>query len=224
MKIYAQSGFRLLIVCAFLAKVAALTGCSGGWLSGSQGAASLTVRNQATERTMRPDVTGVAYASTDDNSADVFLTDLPLDRLGDPADNLDGLTGTLIHVHLFLVPSAGDTPIGRSSCNVTVRMLVLSADGAPTDAPAARRMGLYSGAGFVLPDGKPGGSRFGGSMFGATMRLTAATAGFADPLSPAEMAGSFRAPLDPERARTLKARLNRTAASLSSGAQASNRR
>lgn len=226
MTIYARIGFWLLSTCVSAVIVCALSGCSGsGLLSGGSGSSSLTVRNLSTEQFIKPDVIGVAYSTLDSNTADVFLTDLPVERLADHADDLSGLNGSLIHVHLFLVPSAGDTPIGRTACNVTVRMLVLSQDGPTVTSDAAGssaqlpRIGLYSGAGFVMPSGKPGSAWFGGSMFGSSIRLTAATPGFADPLTPAEMAGNFRAPLRPDLARSLMARLNRMAGSLASEAR-----
>lgn len=238
MKIYVGTRGRLLIACAIVVNACLLAGCSGGGGLFSGGTdASLTVRNQATERFIKPELTGVAYSNRDETSADLFLTDLPVERLADPAANLDGLTGSLVHVHLFLVPSAGDTPIGATACNVTVRMLMLVGDGEAqaggvggTEAGRAGALdgvgvtthaGLYNGAGFVLPSGDPGDGTYGGSMFGASLRLSAATGGFSDPLSPAEMQGSFRAPLKPELAHALLARMNRVAGALGSSGRAS---
>ncbi len=229
MNIYVESRARLLAASAILLSIFVIGGCSvGTQLWNGSGSASVRVTNQATERFIEPELTAVAYSHPDTTGADIFLTNLPLDRLADPNDALGGLVGSLVHVHLFLVPSAGDTPISRTACNVTVRMLVL-ADGAgsadiASDGGFGGRIGLYSGGGFVLPSGSPGDGSYGGSMFGASMRLAASSSGFVDPLSPAEMTGSFRAPLKPDMAQALMARLNRTSDSLAVEGRASSAR
>jgi hypothetical protein len=79
------------------------------------------------------------YAAQDRNTADLYLTDLPMERLSAEDDTLAGLSGTIVHVSIFLVPTAGRTPIDVTAVNASIRQVVI-ADGV---------VGVYSGGGFV---------------------------------------------------------------------------
>ncbi len=129
-----------------------------------------------------------AYAPIDDDTADIYLTDLTADDLtalfDDPAAS--GVSGQIIHMHMFVRPKPGRTPIQSTAISATVRYIVI----------AEGRVGIYSGAGFLFPSGKPGASVLGGSISRADLRLQRATPGFIDRLGPAQLSASFNAILD----------------------------
>lgn len=213
----------VLAACA-----AALAGCSRiASIAGPSTGGSLDVRSQNTQAFLTLPVTHAAYilppgegaGGTEPQSVDVYLTDLPLERLRDSSDNLAGLSGSITHVHVFLIPSAGDTPIDPTACNISMRSVVLASNGpgesgaaSASDAPGDTRLGVYAGGGFLLPSRAPGASTFSGSLLDASARLVQRSNGFADPLSPARVTGSFAAPQDPETATVLAARLRSLAA------------
>ncbi|MDX2146880.1 MAG: hypothetical protein SFZ23_05110 [Planctomycetota bacterium] len=129
-----------------------------------------------------------AYAYRDANSADLYFTDLSAEALEAAAegDDLTGIAGHFLHVHLFLVPEAGLTPIDSSACSVILRHVII-ADG---------ELGMYGGGGFMFVSGDAGDETFGGSIDNATMRLIAATESFDDRLGHATFSGQVRAMKD----------------------------
>ncbi|MBC7835799.1 MAG: hypothetical protein H7Y88_11970 [Phycisphaerales bacterium] len=153
------------------------------------------------------DWTTAVYATTnnDPNTADVYLTDLPRERVLSEGDLLAGASGSVIHIHLFLVPKAGMTPIEASACNMTVRQVVLAGSGAA---------GLYGGGGFLQPDSRPGKEHFSGSIFDATLKLLRSSGGFPDLLDGCTMRGDFDAVRDEQAARALAARIEAIVASM----------
>ncbi|MFO0785182.1 MAG: hypothetical protein U0573_02440 [Phycisphaerales bacterium] len=140
-----------------------------------------------------------AYYSSDVNTADFFLSDLPPETFADGAD-LTQFSGSLIHVHMFLAPKAGSTPIEFTASSATVRQLVL----------AEGQMGMYSGGGFLLPSGTAGDSSFGGTLRGASMRLTARTPGFVDRLGSSQFASGLSVPKDVSRAKRMSLLMERS--------------
>jgi len=145
-----------------------------------------------------PALTLQVYSSDDPTSADIYLTDMP--ELADPSvsiDSIENATGHLIHIHMFIAPEAGKTPIAFTAANFTIIHIIL-ADGA---------MGVYQGGGFLLPSGQPGAATFGGRTSQATLRPTAATTGFVDLLGWNEAQGHIHATLDVETAHRLDARI-----------------
>jgi hypothetical protein len=164
----------------------------------SSGSSNLEFISNTSGTAVAPDFGLRVYSSDDPNVADIYLTDLP--ELADPAlpfDALDHVSGHIIHIHMFIVPKAGKTPIAFTAANTTITHLIL-ADGA---------LGVYRGAGFLLPKGRPGGPSFGGKMSKATLRPISATSGFADLLSWNEARGSINSLRDDEAARALDARI-----------------
>ncbi len=146
----------------------------------------------------------MVYKPVDAHSADVYATDLPLDRLADTRDAMADLSGTIVHVHVFLVPSAGDTPVDSTACNAATRMAVFS-QGA---------IGVYAGGGFVFPTSVPGDGDYAGRIRNATLRLAQATPDFADRLGPTVLTGSLGARLDEGAAAVIAARLAAVAGTL----------
>lgn len=142
-----------------------------------------------------------AYTYHDDNTADIYLTDLSDEQLTaffQKNADWSQISGTLVHVHLFLDPKPGNTPIEPTAANATVRYAIISRG----------QIGIYDGAGFMLPGQKPGKPTISGSFTGAPLRLTRATDGFEDPLTPARLNLSFDAKLDDLASPELQARLD----------------
>ncbi|HYE01794.1 MAG TPA: hypothetical protein VD963_01025 [Phycisphaerales bacterium] len=137
-----------------------------------------------------PELSTAVYWSQDANTADIYLSDLPVDRLAGGRAGLGEGTGSLIHVHMFLAPRAGKTPIDETACNMTIRHLVL----------AGGQRGLYGGGGFLLPGDRAGAARFSASVRSASVKLLRADPGFVDHLRVAEVTGNLTARLDREGA------------------------
>lgn len=154
------------------------TGCSWLGISRGTGETRLISEEQPSEMVTRP--TLGSYRALDSNTADIYLTDLPAEAFQEGAD-WRKYTGSLVHLHIFIRPTPGATPIATTASNTTVRQLVL-VNGA---------MGLYGGGGFLYPSGTLGEGAIGGSMEEATLRPLAATPGFADRLGPATFTCRF---------------------------------
>jgi hypothetical protein len=164
----------------------------------------LTVSAADGSKTFAPGLTTGAYIAADSDTADVYLSDLPPERFTNRADTLAGATGNIVHIHIFLVPDAGSTPIDDTACNFTVRHLVLSGG-----TPQAPVLGLYAGGGFLIPSGtfgaieSFGSGRISGTVSAASQRLSRSTAGFIDLLGTARLSGSFNAQDDESLAKAL---------------------
>jgi hypothetical protein len=186
------------------ALAAGLGGCT---LLHPESGGVLTVSAADGSKTFAPGLTTGAYIASDADTADVFLSDLPPERFTDPRDTLAGATGNIVHLHIFLVPDAGQTPIDNTACNFTVRHLVLSGG-----SPNAPILGLYAGGGFLMPSGPLGtissfgGGRLAGTVSAASQRLGRSTPGFTDLLGPAKLSGRFGATDDEELAKAMSAK------------------
>jgi len=114
------------------------------------------------------------YRKIDVNTADIYLSDLPVDqvarRLARSAEGEPGAAGVVVHIHLFLMPKAGRTPIEYTASNVSITQLVLT--GAST--------GVYSGGGFFLPSSEVGSRWLEGRIKGASLRLSRQQGNFLD--------------------------------------------
>jgi len=181
---------------------------------------ALGVRSLVTDAAFFPTLPVAVYVPSDQNTADLYLSDIPASRLADPSDNLDGVSGNIIHVHVFLMPEAGLTPIDDSACNLTVRHLILTggiaSEAADGQTPAegvrtggiGRGVGLYAGGGFCLPSSSPGDSVFAASILDAKMRLVKCGPGFADRLESASMSGELETIRDDRTARAISERMD----------------
>lgn len=186
---------RGLVCAAVLLGIAALPGCY------ARPTGSLTVTSLDEQSVFAPALTTLAYLPIDPSTAEVYLSDIPAPRFADPKDTFDSASGSIVHIHLFLIPSAGDTPIDSTACNVTLRHLVLA------QAPGGgQALGLYGGGGFVLPWGDVGDKRIAGSIDQATHRLLRATPNFKDRLGPGSVVGGFDTPRDDALARAIAGR------------------
>jgi len=157
----------------------------------SSAPASLEIRSS--DASLAPDWLTAVYTSDDPNTADVYLSDLPLDLLAaeDPAA-LDAHPGSIIHIHYFLTPKAGRTPIDTRAANATVQHLVL----VPNPQGGLGFAGLYGGGGFLLPSGNPGGRTFSARIRDGSHALLRAGPGFNDRLGHAVIEGAIAARKD----------------------------
>ncbi len=188
---------RFTLCLGMLAIAAIGAGCS---VFRSEPGGVLTATSTDGTKSLAPNFTTAAYTSIDADTADVYLSDLPRERFANPRDTLADCTGSILHLHIFLVPEAGQTPIDSTACNLTVRQLVLTKN-------APQGMGLYGGGGFLNPTGDFGSGDIGGSIYAASHRLTRSSGGFNDLLGPGTLSGRFSAPQDEQLAQQMSAKL-----------------
>jgi hypothetical protein len=190
-----------IALCAAACLVAAHAGCSTMGLRGGTGRLSMTSTDS--EWALTPDLRTAVYTTSDIAAADIYLSDLPLERLANLDDDLSGASGSLVHIRLFLLPRAGSTPIDSTACNITLRHVIIASPG-----PGARPViGVYGGGGFLLPSGSPGDRTIGGRLSEVTVRLTSSTDGFEDLFETGVVSGRFGATLNPDAANALAARV-----------------
>ncbi len=178
-----------LLLCLLCAP--ALTGC------GTHARVRLT--SPLTGATLSPRLTTRTYSYADENTVDIYLSDLTPEELGAPfdADPANRPVGQIVHIHMFIRPSPGKTPIEPQASNCSIRHLIL--------APGAT--GLYGGGGFLLPSSSASSGTFGGSISAGTLRLQAATPTFNDALGPTGVRASFKVKESRELALTIARRL-----------------
>lgn len=181
---------------------AALTASACGTLRGGGGSGgSSKIVSDTTASVYQTNLRTRAYTYHDDNTADIYLTDLSdaqLTAFFQKNADWSQISGTLVHVHLFLDPKPGKTPIEPTAASASIRYAIISAG----------QIGIYDGAGFMLPGEKPGKDSISGSFNAAPLRLTRATDGFSDPLTPARLTMSFDAKLNDLTAPELQARID----------------
>ncbi len=165
-------------------------------LSGCGARATASLESAAGSGRLSTHFTTAVYAPVDTTTADIYFTDLPPERWHPDAD-LAGVSGSLVHLHLFLAPRAGRTPIADTASNVVVRYLAISRG----------EVGVYSGGGFLRVSGSPGDDFFGGTVRGASATLTRASAGFRDALGASTLTAQISAAKDERNARVLAARV-----------------
>lgn len=176
--------------------VAAMGLVAGCGVMASPGAMRVTSRGQ--ERAELPlTLPTRVYDSTDANTADFYLSDLPREVWMGGAD-ASSMTGVMVHVHMFVAPKAGRTPIETTASSATVRVLVLSNG----------ELGVYGGGGFFSKSGTAGQKTFGGGLREGTVKLIRATAGFDDRLGPAFFSGSINAERNPDEVAAMRRAFN----------------
>lgn len=176
----------------FIILLLLLPGCAF-WRSGGD----IRLESMTSPSVLKASLTTRVYRSIDENTADFYLTDLhPSDLL--PGADLRGVAGQFLHVHMFLDPKAGRTPIDETACTAIIRHLVV-ADG---------EIGLYGGGGFMFTSGGSGDSTFGGDIRNASLQLLNYTDDFHDWLGPSYFSGSIGAELNPEAADRMAAGLS----------------
>lgn len=177
-----------VVAVGFLLTVA-LLGCGGG----VGGASGYRITSIQTRATLSPNLNSGWFSAADENTADMYLTDLPPETLTS-IEALSGATGHIVHVRMLLRPKPGNTPIEPTALSASVVHVVL----------AGGQIGVYQGGGFFTPSGSTGDRTFGGSLVGGRLQLGAATAGFSDRLGPSEMSAGIRAERNPDRVATVR--------------------
>lgn len=168
---------------------AALTACTTG--------GHVTLRSAAEpDRVVAPTLRTAVFRRLGPNTVDIYMTDLSRRDL-DPLADLSIVSGHIVHLHMFLAPSPGKTPIEPTATNTTVRHLIV----------ARGVVGVYEGAGFLLPRISADKDEFRGGLRNASLRLLRADPAFSDPLRAAEFAATVHAHQDPAMAALIARRL-----------------
>jgi len=179
----------LLIACALFAP-----GCST--LSGGGSTPTLTSASTRDQLALR--LPTQVFTPAKAGIADIYLTDLPADALTGKQD-LANLTGTIVHIHVFTIPSAGDTPIATTATTSTVRVAIL----------ANGQAGIYAGGGFfTTSEDDATGKDFDGRLRRATVYLRQATPGFDDVLGPSEFSTGTSPKRDEKQAAAIASALD----------------
>lgn len=142
-----------------------------------------------TPRTFPTDLGNSTYAIDIANTS-FILSDLTQVQLQDSTE----LVGHVLHVELLWVPKAGKTAVDPTATNTSIRLVVFS----------GREVGLYGGGGFSWPVGTPGEQEYGVDIVGSNVTLLAATPGFIDLLSPAQLTGRLRSKFDDAQTRQMR--------------------
>ncbi|MBL4591558.1 MAG: hypothetical protein JKY96_06315 [Phycisphaerales bacterium] len=199
MKIHPHKPALVLPILALLAVLCATSGCSNFRVGGSGG--SGTMSSESSSTLFKASLPTRAYTSKDANTADIYLTDLSDEDLTiffQSETNWTSLSGSMVHIHLFLNPKPGKTPIESTAANATIRYIIL-VDG---------QIGVYDGAGFILPSKKIGKKTLAGTLRNAPAQLTRKTTGFSDLLGITRIDLSFSAKRNAPKADALADRLN----------------
>lgn len=170
----------------------------------------LSVRSLESGAVLAPAIRTAVYRRIDTSAADIYLSDIPESRLTDPDDDLADAAGSILHIHFFIQPSAGNTPIDDTACNASVRQVVFAPSRPESGTPDAPRqvIGVYGGGGFFYPSGSVGDDLFGGSMRGGTHRLLTFSPGFSDRLGPAAVEGRVMTIRDDAACAAIQARMS----------------
>lgn len=153
---------------------------------GLWGGPTLRIESRESASYLQPDIRTRVFGSADRNTADVILSDIPAEDLRAWAEGDADASGFVAHIHMFLLPRAGRTPIDFKASNATITVALLSGG----------RYGMYRGGGFLLPDGAPTGASFGGRLKGATLSPASTTPGFTDRLGHSAAMSNFSAERD----------------------------
>lgn len=181
-----SQGERGLVV-ALIALCALIGGCGTKTLTAPGG--KLAVRSQSNEgATLAGGFDSGYYEYDDANNVRVVLFDGPPEQPTQAAV-----------ITMFWNPRAGRTPIDPTATNATVQYVIFSGES---------EVGIYSGAGFMHPKGKPGGDRLSAAVWQATLRLTDRSENFQDLLGQAILEGNFSARRDDAAISQMVRRLN----------------
>ncbi len=150
-----------------------LTGCV------DHGGANFAIHSVIQPNTsLRANFTQGIYRFDDKNTMTILLLDGPIEN---PTQ--------AVTIRLMWAPHAGKTPSGRTATNATIHYVIFAGS-------AHQEVGLYSGAGFVYPESKPGADTLKAGMWEASLRLTDKTPGFDDRLGQALGNGGLHARRD----------------------------
>jgi hypothetical protein len=164
---------------------------AAGCARASRGAGELRARSLDADPAVILPVKYVSavYAHGSSSETSFLLSDQPVSAL------LEGTAdeAAIVHVALLWEPKPGKTPLGETALNASIRYVILSGGEA----------GVYGGAGFVMPSGRPGDKKVSLTVRNATLKLLDSTPGFADLLGTAQLEGKFTAQRDDQQAMQL---------------------
>lgn len=133
-----------------------------------------------------PTADGNSTYSLDLANTSFMSSDLSSEQLQNTTGDAAELFGYVLHVELLWVPLAGKTAVDPDATNISIRLIVFS----------GHEVGIYGGGGFAWPKGEPGEEEYGVDIVGSNATLLAATNGFKDLLSPAQLSGRLRSKLN----------------------------
>lgn len=172
--------------------------CTGSL--GVPGCGSVSLKIESASGLVEPQIRTAVYRPLNDSAADIYLSDVPessiLQRL---ESGVPGSPAHVVHMHVFLEPKAGRTPIDFTASNATITYMVLTGSS----------RGVYGGGGFLLPADDIGDREYAGRIRQATLRLIESDPGFADRLGLPELQGRVVARRDDELAASISTRMTR---------------
>lgn len=176
------------IISSLMLSMVGLTGC------GSTGG-SLTIRSQSISETsavLEGGFDAGVYRFDDTDNLTIVLYRGPMEQ---PTQ--------AVTMRMFWRPAAGRTPIDPNATNVTIHYIIFPSpshipassqtDQAGTSETITAQVGIYSGAGFLLPSGKRHSNTLAGKLLQSNLLLTDHTSHFNDLFGPALMVGHFKA-------------------------------
>ncbi|MSR43830.1 MAG: hypothetical protein EXS15_00515 [Phycisphaerales bacterium] len=140
-------------------------------------------------RTLVTDL-GVSTYALELANTSFMMSDITQETLQDSTS----IYGHVLHVELLWVPKAGHTAVDPAATNTSIRLVVFS----------GKEIGVYGGGGFAWPTGEPGEPQYGLDIVGSNVSLLAATSGFIDLLSPAQLTGRLTSRLDDAKTRQMR--------------------
>ena len=87
-------------------------------------------------------------------------------------------------IRMLWRPRAARTPLDPDATNATIRYVIFTGN-------RPGQVSIYSGAGYLYPKGRLGGSRLGVSLWQANLRWMEASEGFEDRIGRARLTGDF---------------------------------
>ncbi len=180
----------LLSACA-IALISTIPGCDSVKQVGSMRIQSLDADPVAIDAKY----TTAFYAHGGSVESSFILSDVPLEKLLKSKVS----NGHILHVQMLWIPKPGSTPMDSSATNVSLRYIIMSNG----------ELGLYTGAGFAIPQDKMGSDLVEIDLRSASLTLTDSTPGFVDLLTPAKLTGDFTATLNDQRTQQMRSALRR---------------
>lgn len=180
-----------LLIAITVSTISIVSGCESAKPVGTMRAQSLNAQPIAIDA----NYSTAFYAHGGSVESSFILSDIPLEKLLKSKVS----NGHILQVQMLWVPKPGSTPMDSSATNVSIRYIIMSNG----------ELGLYTGAGFAIPQDKMGSDLVTIDLRNAYLTLTDSTSGFVDLLSPASLTGDFTATLNDQRTRQIRSALRR---------------
>ncbi|MEM9082000.1 MAG: hypothetical protein AAGB34_00275, partial [Planctomycetota bacterium] len=117
-----MSRFHSIGLILVIALIPALSGCA--WVKKIREprarATAFTLISQITDTEYVPESALTVYAYRDANTADIISSSWTVEELREYAETGRLRPGSMLHIHYFLTPAAGQTPIDFTANNVTI--------------------------------------------------------------------------------------------------------